>query len=144
MATDDPILSILVAKDIYAADSELWAFGYVVKQIHNAGLIRQINGSKTYLSVNVSLPAIGSHNELSIGAGNLRMNGNVAGADLELLEQGIAEDILIALEEDLANLEECPFADAEGNLDPFLVRGIIQGTLNDASLEISLFAEVGG
>jgi len=72
------------------------------------------------------------------------VNGDVAGADFELLEQNIVGDIFISLEADLADLVERAFADDEGNVDPFLVGGVIQGEFIYAGVEISFFAEVGG
>ncbi|MBA7702081.1 hypothetical protein ES703_110835 [subsurface metagenome] len=95
-----------------------------------------------YASFYVSLPAISFGDAQSISRGNVGVNGDITGANLQPLEQIAAGNILIALETDPADLIEGAFIDQEGKADPLLVGGVVQGAFIDPGVEISFFAEV--
>ena len=143
MAADDAILGELVAEDVDAANSELGSFGYVVEEVYEAGLVRQIDGSKAYLSLDVSAASISFENAQPVSPGNAGVNGDIAGANLQAFEQVATREIVIALETYLADLVERSFADEENNGDPLQVGREIQA-FADTGVEISFFAEVLG
>ena len=82
MASDDPVLSNLVAEDIDGADAELGAFRYVIHEVDESGLVAEIKGSEANLGVDESLPAINFENALSISSGNDGVDGDIARAEL--------------------------------------------------------------